>query len=323
MNAIILASTTDMSREEWLTWRNKGLGGSDAAAVSGLSPWKSPIKVWMEKTGRSESAPDSEMFRQGRDFEDYVGKRFEEASGMKVRRRNAILQHPEYEWMLANIDRWIVGTNEGLEIKTTSAFNASEWEGGKVPIQYEIQCHHYMAVTGADAWWIACLIFNKAFVYKRIPRDEALIANLISIEKSFWELNILPDVMPAPDGSSDAQEAIGTMYPGENVSPGSFVVLGGSEWEASVRRYYILDELMDRLEREQDAIKQAIMLEMKDAEKCFLPGNTSPVTWKSVSSERVDTKALRKDLPDVAAKYAKTTVSRRFMVPAKAEEETA
>ena len=320
MNAIVLASTNDMSHDEWLTWRNKGLGGSDAAAVSGLSPWKSPIKVWMEKTGRSEQAPDSEMFRQGRDFEEYVGKRFEEASGMKVRRRNAILQHPEHNWMLANIDRWVVGTNEGLEIKTTSAFNASEWDNGKIPLQYEIQCHHYMAVTGADAWWIACLIFNRAFTYKRIQRDESIISNLISIEEDFWRNNIIPDVMPAPDGSGDAEEAIKNLYPAEDVTSGSSITLSGTDWEDLTRRYYELDEMMDRMQKEQDSIKQAIMMEMKDSEKCFIPGNDKPITWKAVSSERVDTKALRKDLPDVAAQYAKTTMSRRFVVPAMAEQ---
>src|SRR5690606_12206216 len=108
------------------------------------------------------------------DLEDYVAKRFVEATGMKVRRINAILQHSEYPFMLANVDRLIVGKKEGLECKVTNSYAKKEWED-EIPIYYEIQCHHYMAVTGYKAWWIACLIGNERFVYKRIERDEEVI----------------------------------------------------------------------------------------------------------------------------------------------------
>lgn len=76
-------STAKMSREEWLEERRKSIGGSDAAAVIGMSRFASPYTVWMDKTGRLPEKEDTEAMRIGRDLEEYVAKRFEEASGKR------------------------------------------------------------------------------------------------------------------------------------------------------------------------------------------------------------------------------------------------
>ena len=150
MNAIKLASTKDMSHEEWLTWRKRGIGGSEAASIAGLNPWSSALKVYMDKISEEiEGISDNERMRVGRDLEDYVAKRFEEATSKKVRRENFLLQHPEHEFMIANLDRVIVGENAFLECKTTSSYGKAEWEDG-IPLHYELQCLHYMAVGGFD-----------------------------------------------------------------------------------------------------------------------------------------------------------------------------
>src|SRR5690606_30783967 len=128
-------------------------------------------------------------------------REFSLRTGLKVRRRNAILQHQQYEWMIANIDREVVGVREGLECKTTSAFNAGEWKNDEIPAPYIVQCQHYMAVTGYSAWWIAVLIGGNKFVYKRIERDDELIEQLIELEKDFWENHVMKNVPPEMDGS--------------------------------------------------------------------------------------------------------------------------
>ena len=145
MKGKILTITNGLDKSEWLECRKKGLGGSDIGAICGLNAYSSPIDVYLDKLGLKEEKADNEAMRQGRDFEDYVAKRFEEATGKKVRRKNAILQHEEYEFMLANIDRDVVGENSLLEIKTTNMMNESLWKDGKIPESYELQCHHYMA----------------------------------------------------------------------------------------------------------------------------------------------------------------------------------
>lgn len=169
MDAVILANTSEMSHEEWLAARRKGIGGSDAAAIAGLNKWKSPVAVYLEKIGQApEENVSSEAAYWGTVLEDVVAQEFSKRTGLKVRRRNAILQHPEHSFMLANVDRLIVGEKAGLECKTASEYLKEEWKDDEVPAQYLIQCQHYMAVTGYDAWWIAVLIGGNKFIYKKL-----------------------------------------------------------------------------------------------------------------------------------------------------------
>ena len=156
--------TTGMAREEWLTERKNGIGGSDAGAVCGMNPYRSPLAVNQDKTGTETDDADSESMRQGRDFEDYVARRFTEQTGKKERRANAIYKSTEYPFMYANVDRLIIGENAGLECKTASAYSADKWKDGHIPESYQFRCHHYMAVIGADAWYIAVVILGKDFL---------------------------------------------------------------------------------------------------------------------------------------------------------------
>ncbi|HHW14817.1 MAG TPA: YqaJ viral recombinase family protein, partial [Firmicutes bacterium] len=138
-----------MAREAWLAERRRGIGGSDAAAIAGLSKWRSPMAVWLEKTGQVEPEEPGEAALWGTKLEDVVARHFAEATGFKVQRCNAILQHPERPWMLANIDRYVLDPARGrglLEVKTTNAWNHDASED-KAPDHYLIQVHHYLAVT--------------------------------------------------------------------------------------------------------------------------------------------------------------------------------
>ena len=114
------------SRENWKKDRLKGIGGSDAAIALGMSPWKSQYTLWCEKTGRINNDADNEAMRLGRDLEDYVAKRFSEETGKKVRKSTFSFQSKEHPFMLANVDRLIVGENAGLECKTTSALTKTK-----------------------------------------------------------------------------------------------------------------------------------------------------------------------------------------------------
>ncbi len=156
-------STAHMSREDWLRLRQSGIGGSDAGAICGLNPYVSPMSVYRDKTCENVSDTDNEAMRQGRDLEDYVARRFSEAAGLKVRRSNMLYRSDEYPFMIANVDRLVVGEDAGLECKTASAYSADKWKDGTVPMHYLIQAAHYMAVTGRKAWYIAVVILGKEY----------------------------------------------------------------------------------------------------------------------------------------------------------------
>ena len=289
----------EMPRGEWLELRRQGIGGSDAAAIVGLDRYKSAFDVYADKIGLKEEQPDNEAMRQGRDLEDYVAQRFMEATGKKVRRRNAMLQHPEYPFMIANIDRWVVGENAGFEAKTTSVLNRAKFNQGEYPPSYYVQCVHYMAVTGAERWYLAVLVLNKAFHVFTIERDEAEIEALIEAEKHFWENHVLKQIPPAPDGSEATSEVIKQLFP--EAREREEVVLFG--YEDKIEQYLELDVRVKELECERDKLKQELQLAMADAEIGRAQGYV--VEWKNQVRQSLDTKKLKSEQIEIYEKYLK------------------
>lgn len=304
-----LCSTLNMKHSEWLEWRRKGIGGSDAGALCGVNPYSSPVAVYLDKTGQSVEKEDSEQMRIGRDLEAYVADRFVEATGKKVRRQNSIFYHEKYPFMLANVDRLIVGEDAGLECKTTNSYSADKWKDGKIPESYEIQCHHYMAVTGAKRWYIACLIGNSQFVWRTIERDEELIDSLIQIESDFWNNYVLAGIAPPPDGSKASEEILKQMYPESD--PGLMVDLL-DEMEEQLSRVKEIDALTDKLKAEKEGIYQKVKNHMGEAEKAT--GAHYSVSWKSQKQTRVDSAALKKKHPDIYKECSKEISFRKFTV---------
>jgi putative phage-type endonuclease len=304
----IKISTTDLTHEEWLRLRKAGIGGSDAGAICGLNPYASPMSVYYEKTSLETEDFDNESMRQGRDLEDYVARRFMEETGLKVRRSNVMYQSETYPFMLANVDRLISGENMGLECKTASAYSADKWVENSVPAHYELQCHHYMSVTGAKAWYLAVVILGKEFKFKRIDRDEELIQNLITIEQDFWENHVLTRNMPDPDGSGISNEVINRYFPS---AVKKSIPLSANLNEQLKRREEII-HLTNKLTQEQNQIEQQIKLYMGEYEIAF--NENYRVTWSNVDTVRIDSKRLKAERPDLYRNFAKSSQSRRFTV---------
>ena len=151
--------------------------------------------------------------RQGRDLEEYVARRFAEATGKKVRRRNAMLYNSKYPYAHADVDRLVDGERAGLECKTTTALDAMKRfsSGAEFPERYYVQCVHYLMVTGLERWYLAVLVLGKGFFTFVLDRDEAEIAALAEAEAAFWRY-VTEDTPPAVDGMEATQEAISTIY---------------------------------------------------------------------------------------------------------------
>lgn len=300
--------TADMTNTEWLTLRKTGIGGSDAGAVCGLNPYSSPVKVFYDKTDSEIKELDSEAVRQGHDPEDYVAQRFMEATGLKVRRSNYMYRSTEYPFMIADIDRLVVGEDAGLECKTASAYNADKWKDGEIPLHYVMQCYHYMAVTGKRTWYIAAVILGQKFVYRKLVWNDELVAKLIALEKDFWENHVAAGVMPAPDGSDICSDVLNSYFRSER--KGSSIRLTGFD-DRLDRREEILEQI-ERLQKEQKSIEQEIKLYMKDNE--YAVSDSYRVSWSSVRTTRLDTAGIKEEQPEIYRNYAKQTVSRRFQI---------
>lgn len=312
---IKLVSTKEMPLDEWRKWRKKGIGGSDAGAICGLNPYRSAIDVFVDKTKEDVDEADNEAMRVGRDLEEYVAQRFCEVTGKKIHRVNAMMQSENYPWMLANVDRKISSENAYLECKTANAYKASEWADGKCPESYEIQCHHYMAVTGADAVYLACLIMGIDFVIVKIERDESIINDLIKIESEFWNEHVLKCVMPPPDGSEAAKEVISEIY--SSTCEGDIDMSDDVE---KLNRLDELDELIGNLKTEQEQLKQELMVRMGEFETGYI--NDRKITWKMQNGRTtIDGKRLREECPEIYDEYSKTGTPFRVFKIAKLKKE--
>ncbi len=303
-----LVSTIGMEKREWLRYRKGGITGTDAGAITGMNPYISAFQVYQDKISETFSDEDNESMRQGRDLEEYVAERFTEATGLKVRKANGIYQNEKHPIMLADFDRLIVGQKAGLECKTVSPYSADKWKDGEIPLHYQMQVQHYLAVSGYDCWYVAALIFGREFIVRKIERDEDIINNLIRIEEHFWESYVIPRNMPKPDGTERCSELIAKMYyKSENEKT---VELYGFK-EALERRSELL-ALINKMEQEKQAIEQSIKLEMQEA--AYANADNYKISWTSVDSKRLDTKRLKEEQPDIFERFSKTITSRRFSI---------
>ena len=304
-----IVSTFNMEKQEWLNYRKQGIGGSDAGSVCGLNPYKTAMEVYQDKVSSETEDFDNEAMRQGRDFEDYVARRFTEVTGKKVRRANAMFCHETYPFMRADVDRMVVGEKAGLECKTASPFLADKWQDGQVPIHYYIQCLHYMTVCDVDAWYIAVLIFGREFKYYRMERDEEMIADLIRIEQDFWQNHVLKGQMPSPDGSKLADSVIAEYY--KQTIAETIPLTGFNE---KIKRRQELSEIIGKMDTEKRQIEQELKLYLGEAE--IAENEQYRVSWKAVHSNRLDEKRLKEEEPEIYEKYKKSVLSRRFTVKA-------
>ena len=224
MSAKLLASTANMPYEDWLEYRKQGIGGSDASVVCGISRYKSPVELWMEKTDQLPAQEAGEAAYWGTQLEALVRAEFTKRTGIEVKQVYQLLQNEEHPFMLANLDGICEHPDFGpviFEAKTASAYKAGEWEK-TIPDEYALQLQHYMAVTGYQGAYIAVLIGGNTFRWKFVERDEELISMLIELESAFW--NHVRDCTPPPlDGSEASAKFLSERFP--NSVPKSQIAL--------------------------------------------------------------------------------------------------
>lgn len=209
----VVTKTHTLTAEEWLKWWKTGISGNEAAAVCGVDQWKTALEVYLDKTNSSPKTKTTEAMHFGKQMKNVIAREFMARTGMRVVRRKAIYQHREHPFMLATIDRWLVGTNEGLLCKSVGEYRKDEWKDGVVPEAIHLQCQHLMAVSGASSWWVAVLIGGNKLRTIRIDRDEEAMEKLIRAETFFWREHVEKLIPPQPDGSDAASRLMRDMYP--------------------------------------------------------------------------------------------------------------
>ena len=308
MFANVLVETEGLSREEWLKWRKRGIGGSDVSCLLGINKWKSEIELWLDKTNQTNELPaENEAMQWGNIIEPIIRNHFAEVTGKPVVEVKAMLQHPEYPYMLADVDGLTVddtGNPAILEIKTASEYKRSEWEDD-IPAYYQTQVQHYLCVTGVAKAYVAVLIGGNSFKVYEVDADMEIQSMLIAVEQEFWN-KVKNMIRPEMDGSDAAKNLLDNIYHGgiaeQIVLPTEAVEYVDQYIEACAEE----DNAKAKKQEASNRIKEI----MGDYDKAKCLNHT--ISWKSVSSERLDTKALKEEQPELYQKYVKTSKSRRF-----------
>jgi len=314
MPAKILASTENMPYEEWLEYRKLGIGGSDASVVCGISRYKSPVALWMEKTNQLPAQEAGEAAYWGTQLEALVRGEFTKRTGIQVSHASQLLQSEEYPFMLANLDGTCEHPDLGpciFEAKTASAYKTGEWEDS-IPDEYQLQIQHYMAVTGFQGAYIAVLIGGNTFKWKFVERDEELISMLVELEADFWRH--VQDVTPPPlDGSEASARFLSQRFP--DSAPKSQITLPDAAADLLLQYDDACEQLEAITEQKQQAENRLKQM-MGEYETGTVEGRI--ITWKSVSQERLDSRTLKAEHPALYKKYATKTSYRRFSIKASA-----
>jgi len=295
-----------LTKAAWLDVRHTGIGGSDAASILGVSPWKSRYALWSEKSASMPPPPltENDAMRFGTMMEPHLRRLFADVTGLQVVEDTTIYQHPEHSWMLANLDGVVLDDFTGepaavLEIKTAS--RPQGWANG-VPAYYRAQVIHYRAVTNPPKAYVGVLLAGSEFKVYEIDRDEAEVNNLIAAEAEFWRS--LGKDEPELDGHDSTRQALTDAF----TADGSEINLDPSLSDLFEKRAGLKQDA-DAVAEEIKATEAAIMRALGDAEIGLLAGK-KVVTWKPQSRTTIDSKALKAEMPDIAERFSKTSSSR-------------
>ncbi len=288
--------------------RKKGIGGTDISAIVGLNPWKTPLDVFLEKTGQKEDQPDNENLWWGREMEPVLAKRY--AKEKEINESLLVLppalknpmRHPKMPWYLGSPDCLIptvfpkiAEIKGGVDFKTSG--KPDEWgEPGtdEVPQQYIIQAEWYMGLTGAAWWDIAVLLmgFTRKFTIYRINRDNELIQGLIDAGERFWTDHVLTGIPPALDGSKSATEYLKKKYPSDL---GPLLEPTDPEIIALCEQYREIRKIAKNWEVQESELANRLRNFIGDA--AGMQGSWGKITWrKTKDSNKVDWERLAMSL---------------------------
>ena len=255
---------SNLSREDWLEYRKKGIGGSDVAAIMGISPFATIRDLFYNKTGvqpviQEEEESNWVAKEVGHRLEDLVAEIFSKKTGLEVFPVRVMFRHPLYPFMLADVD-FFVRMPDGkfaiLECKTCNYNAKDKWADEGIPAHYVLQVRHYLSVMNMQKAFIACLYGNNEneFVYRTIKRDLIEEEDIIDQETYFWQEHVLKNVVPPHNGNSDLVLANIRNYGGFADKSIPEIVLSGLE-SKNLEKYLTLSEEKSQLEKRKKEIE--------------------------------------------------------------------
>jgi putative phage-type endonuclease len=307
---------TEQTKEQFLAERQRGLGGSDAASVLGLSPYGGPMGVYRAKVyGAKGDLGDNERAFWGTRLEAVIREVYEERNECAVI-VPSLLVHPEHPFLIGHVDGMVVnddGDRVGLlEIKATGVDQRHDWgETGtdQIPTQYLIQVQHYLGLTDLPWCDVVVLIGGNEYRTYRIDRNQKLIDGIYKKEIEFWLNHVVPKEPPDVDGSPASNEVLVKMYPQAAGERDAWPEI--DELASQLRS--VQDDLK-ALEKQEAVLKDKIKQQMGPIAK--VRGADYTLSWTEVKGRQtIDSKRLKEEQPEIAAKYMKVGEPTRMLRP--------
>lgn len=333
--AQVIVSTEGLSHQDWLGYRRGGIGGSDAAAIMGASPFATARDLYYDKKNLKPVNPYGEeenwvAKKVGHLLEELVAEIFSKKTGLEVYPIHKMFQHPHYPFMIADVDYFIAfpdGRTGILECKTTNYNCQDKWADDSIPPNYEYQTRHYMAVMDIDVAYIACLYGNNEneFIIRKIERNMDEENEMIREEQFFWDEYVIKGALPPYTEKPDLvlkslQEHIGAAN-----SKLPKIVLSKThakkleKYSSLAERKKELDAEKRRIETEQKQLSVPIIEELG---KCCsgileVSGDKYVVTYNPTNRTGIKKDQLTKLEtlhPDIYDEFVETSESRTFRV---------
>ncbi len=330
--AEVVVDISNLSREDWLSYRRLGIGGSDVAAIMGVSPFATIRDLYNDKVGILPLIEEEESNwvakEVGHRLEDLVAEIFSKKTGLTVFPVRKMFRHPLYPFMQADVDYFIIfpdGSYGILECKTCNYNARDKWADDAIPINYQYQVRHYLAVMNMQKAYIACLYGNNEneFVYRLIERDMIEEEEIISQEEYFWKEYVEKMVEPPYTGKPDLVLASIRRYSGYADKSIPEISISGLE-SKSLEKYLELSKEKSQLEqrkKEIDAQQKAIFVPFVERMGAGCSAvledgvNRYRMTYNPTIRRTLGKDAMEKlkiQYPDIYEKYTSTTESRVF-----------
>lgn len=293
---------------EWHAERRKGIGGSDAAATLGVSKYRTPYQVYLEKIGEAGPQDETWEMARGKALEPLLRQHYANTTGRSVMIPREAMVHPKYTFMRYNPDGL---SDDGRLQEFKTAGWGREWgEDGsdEIPHEYIIQVQHGMVVTQRDVADCCVSIGGNQPRYFVVEADRELQEMIIESEARFWEL-VISRTPPEPISNDDAARVFSKVN-------GQSIVTTDDIYEAFAALVSMRARLKE-LEENKECMEVMIKNFMRENEVLLAQDGKTPLTtWKQAKgAARIDLDLLRKEQPEIAAKYTKTAApSRRFLV---------
>lgn len=301
-----------MEHAQWLEERRKLIGGSDVAAILGISPFKTAYQIYQEKRKEVEDWQGNESTDWGKRMEPAIRQWYSDTTGRNVRLPDKIIYNEKYPFMGASLDGF---TDDGRIVEIKTARSGKGWgEPGtdEIPDYYAAQCHHYMAVTGLDVVDIPVSIMGGSPVLYEIPADKEIQEMIIDAEANFWQ-RVVDGNPPDPVTYVDAVARFG-----QNKTEG--IVIAGRDAVEYAEALYAVRSEIDVLEAKEKELKGKLIITLGDKGDVLIDdGENVLLTYKIAKGKSgLDVKLLEKEMPDIYKKYFKTgNPSRRFLLKLK------